>query len=191
MDANHGAGGFTHGRAKNFARVGEGAVGGPRGNFFAADEPVAAVEAKDPEFFHFESSDDGLHVGGDEIGAGEQRGFAGLLAQHPAGNFDDGDELQGFDRADAFEFAEVGGGPADETGERARVRDEALGEGEDILAAGAAAQEHREEFGVAESGGSEFLEPFLRTFPERRRLQAILRGGGRGRIAHRVTQVSG
>ena len=113
------------------------------------------------------------------------------MAQYPTGNFDDGDELQGFDRADAFEFAEVGGGPADETGERARVRDEALGESKDILAAGAAAQEHREEFGIAESSGSEFLEPFLRAFPERRRLQAILGGGGRGRVAHRVAQVSG
>jgi hypothetical protein len=99
--------------------------------------------------------------------------------------------LQGFDRADAFEFAEVGGGPADETGERARVRDEALGESKDILAAGAAAQEHREEFGIAESGGPEFLEPFLRAFPERRRLQTILSEGGRGRFAHRVRQVSG
>jgi hypothetical protein len=35
------------------------------------------------------------------------------------------------------------------------------------------------------------LEPFLRALPERRRLQAILSEGGRGRFAHRVRQVSG
>ena len=157
VDADDGAGGFAHRGAKHFARVGEGAVGGAGGDFLTADEPVAAVEAENPKLLHVEAGDDGLHVGEDEIGAGKQRGFARLLAQYPTGNFDDGDELQGFDRADAFEFAEVGGGPADETGERARVRDEALGESKDILAAGAAAEEHREEFGIAESGGSEFL----------------------------------
>jgi hypothetical protein len=62
--------------------------------------------------------------------------------------------------------------------------DEALGEGEDILAAGAAAQQHREKFGVAEGGGSKFLEPFLRPLAKGGSLEAILgRGEGDG-IAH-------
>jgi len=161
VGADDGGGGFADGFAKDFARMGERGAGGAGGDLDAAEEPVFAVEAEHPEFLDGESVGDGEEVLGDDVGAIEERTLGRILGDDTAGDFHDGDELEGLDAADALEPAEVLGRPADEAGKRAPLGDQAGGEREDILAAGAAAEEHGEEFGVGERPGTEAFEALL------------------------------
>ena len=128
VDADDGAGGFADGDAENFARMGERAVGGARSDFLAAQEPVAAVETENPELLYLETTGERLHVADDQFGASQEGRLAGLLAEHSAGDFDNGDELEDFDRSNTFVSLKVDGGPADEPGERTGVGDQTLSE---------------------------------------------------------------
>ncbi len=164
VHADDGAGGFADGGAENFAWVGEGGGGTAGGNFYALEEAVFAVEAEDPEFFHVEAGDERAEVGGDEIGAVEEGSLAGLLADDAVRDLHHGNELEGFHVADSLQAAEIFFSPGDETGERTGFGDKTAGEGEHVLAAGAAAEKHGEEFGVAEGAGAVFFETLLGAF---------------------------
>ena len=66
--------------------------------------------------------------------------------------------------ADAFKGLEIFGGPAEEAGEGAGSLEQAIGQGDDVLALSAAAQEHGEKFAVTQGAGAFGLEAFLRSF---------------------------
>jgi hypothetical protein len=82
--------------------------------------------------------------------------------------------------ADALQAAEIFFGPRDETGERTGFGDETAGEREHVLAAGAAAEEHGEELGVAEGAGTVFFETLLGAFARGGFAEAVGRGRGSG-----------
>lgn len=179
VGANHGGGGFGDRFAEDFARVREGRGRGAGGDLDAAQEAVLSVQTQHPEFLDGKPLGEGLQVGGDEVGAVEERGLAGLLADDAARDLHHGEKLEGFYTADALEFPVVGFSPGDQAGERSGVADEAAGEREDVAAFGAAAEQHREEFGIAEGGGAELLEPLLGTVADGGFSQTIAGGGFR------------
>jgi len=169
-------GGTADGFAENFSRVAEAGGGGAGRGFDALDEAEFGVEAENPEFFDFEPRGVGVEVAGDEVGSVEQGRCAGLLAEYAARELHHGEQLEGFDVADPFEASEIGFAPGEERGEGSGGLEEVGGEREDIVPARAAAQEHGEEFDVAQGGGAEALQALLRTLLNRQCLEPA--GGG-------------
>ena len=114
--------------------------------------------------------------------AGLSNASCGLrfLRQHAAGDLHDGDQLQRLDAADPLEPAEIGLGPGNEPGQRTCLDDQALGDGQNVHAAAAAAEEHGQQFGVAQRGGPESLQAFLRAFGD----CEVLDAQGRVMVAH-------
>jgi hypothetical protein len=117
--------------------------------------------------------------------------LAGLLSDHPARDFHHGEQLQRLDAADSFQASEVRFLPGDQSRQRARFADQPRGEGEDILSAGPAAQEHCDQLGVAQCARSKLLKPFLRAIPRGHFPQAIhhrvFRGAGHAILLDRFS----
>jgi len=169
--------------AKNLARMRETRRGRPRCGFHALDEPALRVQAQHPQFLDGQTLDVGMQIRGDQIRPVEQRRFAGLLAEHATRHFHHGQKLQRLDAPDAFEPAVIRLAPGQQTGQRTRFVDEPLGEGEHIVAARAAAQQHGEQFDVAQGPGAHALETLLRALVDGHRLEPVGRIGGR--LCHR------
>lgn len=161
MGDDDGDGFGADGFAEDFAWVNEAFVGEAGGNFASADESSSGIEAQDPAFFDGEADGDGCEVFVDAFRGVHDEIDIGLLGEDASGDFDDGDPLEGFDFSDSGELLEVFDAPAEECPEASGFAHEASCEGEDVALCAAAAQEHGDEFGVAEGGGAEAFEAFL------------------------------
>lgn len=111
VHADQGGGAFANGVSENLARMDQTVGGCPGSDFDALEQTVFPVEAKRPEFFHLQSGDDRLKMFCHEIGSTEDGLIIGLLRQNSPSQLKGGDELQGLDRANAFQPTKVRSSP--------------------------------------------------------------------------------
>jgi hypothetical protein len=180
VGAEDGRGGFLDGLAEDLARVGEGAAGGSRGDLGAFDQAVFAIQAKHPELLDQHAVGERAQEPGGLVRAVDERWrMTAGVGEHATGYFHDGNELKGFHVPDALEFFEIGLAPVDEPGERAGLLDQAIGQGEHVMALGSTAQQHGEQFAVAEGTRAEFFETLLRAVAGGEGLKAVGRIHGK------------
>jgi hypothetical protein len=95
------------------------------------------------------------------------------IAMKTARELEDSRELKALDAADSLLAAEVGVAPGREGGQGAGLGKELFGYAEDVAALTAVAQHDGQEFGIAESGGSQAFKSFLRTFVKGKGREAL------------------
>jgi len=170
------------GLAKNLSRMSQAAGGGAGGDFNLPDETVLPVEAEHPEFFHGEPGDQRTEMVVDKLRAVEHGVGLGGRAEHPPGDFHDGDQLECLDAPNALDFAKVCLAPTGETGERACLGDQLLAHADDAQAFLSAAEQHGQQLAVAQGAGAVLLKAFLRALAGGKVLDArsrVVRGAHR------------
>lgn len=126
----------------------------------------------------------------DEFGTVEDRLDLGPGGEDAAGQLHHGDQLERLDATDALDAPEIGVAPLHQPGERAGVGEELLGHSHDVVAAGAAAEQHGEQLGVAQRARAVVLQALLRTVVDGEVLDAEGRGRAVRGLFHRALGVS-
>lgn len=163
VDANDSAGSIANRFPEDFSWMNQAVAGRSGSDFAGTNEAVFSIEAKGPELFDFKSNCLRAHEfeyafrriedGVDVVGA----------RQDASADLNYGHQLESLYFSDAFEFPEFVVVPSDESGERSCFGQKASGDVEDIVAFAAAANEHGQEFYVAERRCAQTLETFLGT----------------------------
>jgi len=163
VNADDRGGAMSDRLAENFPRMGE-AVGRSDGaDLDLLDQTVLSIQTEHPEFLDFESGQQCREMGDHRGGFFESPVSGFLLLQYPPGDLHHGNQLQGLHATDSLEPPEILLRPRNQSDERTRFRDQMLCNRKDIVSFAAAAQQHREQLGVAQGRGPVFLEAFLRT----------------------------
>jgi len=166
VHADDGGGSVANRFAENFPRVGETVRRGAGTDLHLLDQAIFAIQAEHPEFLHLKPGQLGGEVGEHQDGFLEGNLGRLLLFQHATGHFQHRDQLQGFHSANSFQASKILLRPRNQAGERTGFGDESLRHDEDIVSFAAAAQEHGQQFRIAEGGGPMFFEAFLRAFAD-------------------------
>ncbi len=171
VDEDEAVGVAEDGGAENFARVGDAFREAAEGDFFDADEVQPRIEENDAQAFLFKLPEFRAEEFVDELrpvhGRADER-----LAGEPSGKTECGCELNGFGKAEAFDFLQLRDAGAGKVAEAAKSPNQVTTEVDCADAFHPDAKQDGDEFAVAQRVCSVFLELLARTLVFRQFLDA-------------------